>query len=124
MRLRVNFIGSKMPLILSVAGLILSGTTLLFAQSLTDAALLRAVETVATDAGSNPLLAVIRIQSYVLLIVIGFSAWLVKIIISQAQTNATNAATTAAAVAEFNKRPCAFAHANPQLYARILEEYK
>lgn len=95
-----------------VVGIVLSGTAVLYAQAgLGEAA--RVAEAVASASADDPLLTVIKVMAYVVLAALALSAYLIRIIVKQTEST-TNMAS----------KPCVLAHANPTLFAKLLEQSK
>jgi len=93
---------------LILSGVVMTASSVLYAQSVTDGGQL--IEAVVTASADNPLLAVIRIMALVVLGALILAAWLVKIVISQVELTS-----------KVMTKPCVLAHTNPALYAKLLE---
>lgn len=93
---------------LIVSGVVMTASSVLYAQSVADGVPL--IEAVVDASADNPLLAVIRIMALVVLGALILSAWLVKIVIAQVELTS-----------KVMTKPCVLAHTNPALYARLLE---
>ncbi len=91
-----------------ITGVMLSGTAVIYAQSIADAG--RVVDAIAEASAVNPLLAVIKILAWIVVGNLVLSAWLVRIVVKQADIEARMAS-----------KPCVLAHVNPGLFAKILE---
>lgn len=111
----IKRLGKWMPMLIATSGFLLVGTSVAYAQSIADAT--KVADALVVASADNPLLAVIKIMAFVVLGEVAFSAWLVKIIIAQAETNSKT-------MSEFADSPCVLAHKNPKLFAHILEQCK
>lgn len=106
---------SGMTRILLVNGLLLSGVTIAYSQSVSDVA--KAANEIAQASAENPLLAVIKILVIAFIFVIGLAGWFGNIIVKQG-TALTEIATT------IKGSPCVLIHQNPALFSKILDEAK
>lgn len=109
----VRTVGTWLWRSLATLGIVFSAAVMAYAQSVADAA--RIAEAMAASAAHDPLLTVIKVMAYVVLGSLFLTAWLVRIIVSQAATNAR-------AITDFSSRPCVLIGKNPQLVAKLLED--
>lgn len=97
---------------LVILGLLFALSAIAYAQSFTDAA--KAAEMFANASADNPFIAIIKLMAYTMIAMMILTAWTIRIIVSQAATNAQ-------AITDFNSRPCVLAHKNPLLLGQLLD---